>query len=287
MVNKGNAVSANRPLKRFLKNKMALVSALMIASAAVFTAAAHIYGINPDSQNLTNTFASPSVTALFGTDGLGRDVFIRMIAGARISFLVGITATFISISVGLVYGMTAGYKGGRTDEAMMRIVDVLFGLPFMFFVILLLVFFSRSIFVLFAALGLTTWLPVAVVVRGHTLSVRKMDFVEGAKAEGASDLRIMVNHILPNILPVVIVYATLTVPRVMLQEAFLSFLGLTVRGQEHSWGAILSESVGSVNPIQTHWWLILFPCIFIGAAFLAMNFLGDGLRDAIDPGRSD
>lgn len=238
---------------------------------------------DPDAQNLSEKLLAPSYSHPFGTDSLGRDLLSRVFAGARISLLVGIVATLITILIGVTYGSISGFTGGHVDNLMMRIVDALYTLPFIFLVILLLGLFDRSLLLLFAALGAVQWLTMARMVRGEILSLKNRDFIAAARAAGATPFRILFNHLLPNTLGIIIVYATLTVPVVILQEAFLSFLGLTVPGQEHSWGALISEGLDAVNPVKIRWWLVAFPGMAISSTLLALNFLGDGLRDAFDP----
>jgi oligopeptide transport system permease protein len=215
-----------------------------------------------------------------GTDELGRDLLTRILYGARISFAVGILATLVSLTIGVTYGSVAGYVGGRLDHVMMRIVDILYGLPFMFFVILLMVVFGRNILNLFVALGVVQWLTMARIVRGQVLSLRGREFVLSAHAMGASPRRILLRHLLPNALGPIVVYSTLTVPAVMLEEAFLSFLGLGVQPPMASWGSLASEGAAAM---EAYPWLIIFPGIALTVTLLSLNFLGDGLRDAMDP----
>lgn len=197
---------------------------------------------------------------------------------------MGLLATLMCVLVGTLYGATAGYYGGRIDEILMRFVDFLYGIPYMFLVILIMLMFADSArgdpLPVFLALGLLQWLSMARVVRGQVLALREQEFVLAARLTGASDLRIILRHILPNVLGIVIVFATLTVPAVILLESFLSFLGL---GVKLSWGQLVSEAVGVVNPIRSYWWLLMFPSLFLMLTLLSLNFLGDGLRDAFDP----
>ncbi len=235
---------------------------------------------DPSAQDLRLGAVAPSFHHPFGTDELGRDVFARTVHGGRISLLVGLVATLVSLLVGVTYGAVAGYRGGRTDEAMMRFVDVLYSLPYIFLVILLLVFFNRSLVMLFVALGLVQWLTMARIVRGQVLSLKRQTFVEAARALGASDGAILFRHIVPNTLGPVIVYTTLTVPAVILQEAFLSFLGLGVQPPAASWGTLVSDGA---RVLALFPWLVCFPGAALSLTLLGFNFLGDGLRDALDP----
>jgi oligopeptide transport system permease protein len=235
---------------------------------------------DPTVQHLALGSTPPSWAHWFGTDDLGRDLFARVLYGGRISMLVGIVGTLVSLAVGVTWGAVAGYAGGKVDEAMMRVVDVLYSLPYLFLVILLLVFFERSLLMLFVALGLVQWLTMARIVRGQVLTLKSQVFVEAARALGASDAAILGRHIVPNTLGPVIVYATLTVPAVVLQEAFLSFLGLGVQPPDASWGTLVADGarVLAIFP-----WQVVFPGLALSLTLLAFNFLGDGLRDALDP----
>ncbi|HEX5101579.1 MAG TPA: ABC transporter permease [Polyangiaceae bacterium] len=226
----------------------------------------------------------PSAAHWFGTDGLGRDYASRVLVGGQTSLAVGLVATLTCVLIGVLYGAVAGYYGGRVDEVMMRFVDFMYGIPYMFLVILIMLMFSESArgnpVPVFVALGLVEWLTMARVVRGQVLSLREREFVLAARLLGASDWRVIVRHIVPNVLGVVTVYATLTVPTVIILESFLSFLGL---GLKLSWGQLVSEAVGVVNPIAFFWWLLAFPSGFLALTLLSLNVLGDGLRDAVDP----
>lgn len=219
-------------------------------------------------------------TNVLGTDQLGRDLLTRMIYGARISLAVGLLATAVSFLIGVTWGATAGFLGGKVDNFMMRIVDVMYGLPFMFLVILLMVVFGQKIFLLFIALGAIQWLTMARIVRGQVISLKGQEFVEAARTIGVSNTAIIFRHLIPNALGPIIVYATLTVPAVMLEEAFLSFLGLGVQAPQTSWGALISEGR---QLMETAPWLILYPGLALAITLLSLNFLGDGLRDALDP----
>lgn len=216
----------------------------------------------------------------FGTDANGRDMFIRTLYGAQVSLMVGVVATFVSLMIGVLYGATAGYLGGRVDEAMMRFVDVLYSLPFIFFVIILMVVFNRNFILMFVAIGAVEWLTMARIVRGQTLSVRRKEFIEAAHASGVGTAAIIRRHIVPNVVGPVIVYVTLLIPAVILAESFLSFLGLGVQEPFTSWGVLISEGA---NEMETKPWMLIFPATFMAVTLFCFNFIGDGLRDALDP----
>ncbi|HEV2104699.1 MAG TPA: ABC transporter permease [Candidatus Eisenbacteria bacterium] len=268
--------------RRLRRNRAAVAAAAFLAVLALLCALAPWlpFLADPTAQDLALGATPPSVAHWFGTDELGRDTLARVLWGGRISLLVGLVGTLVSILVGVSWGAIAGYAGGRLDEAMMRIVDVLYSLPYIFLVILLLVFFSKSLVMLFVALGLVQWLTMARIVRGQVLSLRTQTFVEAARALGASGGRIVFRHLVPNTLGPVIVYTTLTVPAVILQEAFLSFLGLGVQPPDASWGTLVSD--GS-RLLALFPWLTVFPGLAMSLTLLAFNYLGDGLRDALDP----
>jgi oligopeptide transport system permease protein len=216
----------------------------------------------------------------FGTDGNGRDLFARVFHGGRISLMVGLLATLVSLVIGVAYGAIAGYVGGRTDDLMMRLVDIIYALPFMFFVIILMVVFGRHIFLIFVAIGAVEWLTMARIVRGQTLSLKNREFVMAARAAGATDAIIIRRHIIPNLLGPVIVYMTLTIPQVILIESLLSFLGLGVQEPLTSWGVLISEGAETMESAP---WMLIFPSIFLALTLFCFNFIGDGLRDALDP----
>ena len=268
--------------RRLRRNRAAVAAGLGLALiCALALAAPYLPGLpDPARQDLRLGAIAPSPRHWCGTDELGRDVLARVLWGGRISLLVGLVATLVSLLVGVAWGATAGYAGGRLDEAMMRLVDVLYSLPYIFLVILLLVMFQRSLVMLFVALGLVQWLTMARIVRGQVLSLKQQTFVEAARALGAGPGRVVFRHIVPNTLGPVIVYTTLTVPAVILQEAFLSFLGLGVQPPAASWGTLVA---GGAQVIALFPWLVLFPGVALSLTLLCFNFLGDGLRDALDP----
>lgn len=274
-------------LRRLRRNRAAMASfvfmALLVLAAVSSPLMTGPLLCDPDAQDLPMKLTAPSASHPFGTDVLGRDLLARVAAGSRISLGIGLLATLVTILIGTAYGMVSGWAGGRLDGFLMRVVDVLYTLPFIFLVILLLSLFERSFLLLFIALGAVQWLTMSRVVRGQVLTLKERDFVGAARASGAGAGRILFRHLLPNLLGIIIVYATLTVPVIILQEAFLSFLGLTVPGQEHSWGMLINEGIDAVNPVRISWWLIVFPGLFLTGTLLALNFIGDGLRDAFDP----
>jgi ABC-type dipeptide/oligopeptide/nickel transport system permease subunit len=243
-----------------------------------------VLNLDPEFTDPARGHLPPGADHWFGTDSLGRDYAARVLAGGQTSLLVGLTATLASVFVGVFFGAFAGYFGGRADDVMMRFVDFLYGIPYMFLVILIMLMFSEKArgepLPVFIALGLVQWLTMARVVRGQVLTLRSREFVLAAQLLGASHLRILMFHILPNIMGVVLVYATLTVPAVIILESFLSFLGL---GVKLSWGQLVAEGVGVVNPIRSYWWLLFWPSMLLGTCLLSLNVLGDGLRDALDP----
>ena len=241
-------------------------------------------------------FSNWSLGPVAGRDEFGRDVLSRVFWGARISIIVGIVATLVSLSIGVTYGAIAGYVGGWVDDLMMRIVDILYSIPFIFIVIFIMTILSQDeirarleewgigrITIFYFVVGAIYWLTMSRVVRGQVISLKNEPFVEAARAVGARRSRIIANHILPNLLSVVIVYLTLTIPRVMLFEAFLSFLGLGVEPPDVSWGLLANEGIKVITPIRIYWWLIVYPAAALGITLYALNFLGDGLRNALDP----
>jgi oligopeptide transport system permease protein len=267
------------------RDRAALVGcALLAAIGAACVLVPWLLDLDPLGTAPALRHQPPSPAHWFGTDALGRDLLARVLVGGRTSLAVGGAATAVSVGIGTLYGALAGYYGGRVDELLMRTVDFLYGVPYMFLVILIMLLFSDTArgepLPVFVALGLVQWLTMARIVRGQVLSLREREFVLAARVAGAGDARILLRHLLPNALGPVVVYATLTVPAVILLESFLSFLGL---GVALSWGELVAEGVSVVNPVRSYWWLLLFPSGFLAATLLALNFLGDGLRDALDP----
>jgi oligopeptide transport system permease protein len=273
-------VDAWRTLKQ---NRAAMVGAVTILTLATLVLVGPLFSpYTYDFTDWANTSIGPSASTghVFGTDTLGRDLFVRTLYGGRVSLLVGIVATLVSLLIGVSYGAVAGYFGGRLDHVMMRIVDILYAMPFMFFVILLMVFFGRNIVLIFVAIGAINWLDMARIVRGQTLSLKHKEFVEAAEALGVSTFALLRRHVVPNLLGVVAVYVTLTIPQVILVESFLSFLGLGVQEPMTSWGALVKEGAEEMESAP---WMLLFPAVFLAATLFCFNFVGDGLRDALDP----
>lgn len=266
---------------RLRKNRLAMAG-LLILSVMIVVAllTPWIAPYSYEVQNLDLGASPPSAAHWLGTDTFGRDLLTRIMYGGRVSLAVGFIATTVALFIGVFWGAIAGYAGGRTDAFMMRLVDILYALPFMIFIILLMVVFGRSILLLFLAIGCVEWLTMARIVRGQVLSLRQQEFVEAAVAMGLSPLTIIVRHIIPNILGPIIVYVTLTIPSVMLLEAFLSFLGLGIQPPQSSWGLLISYGV---ETMEEYPWLLLYPGLVLSVTLFSLNFLGDGLRDALDP----
>jgi len=266
---------------RLKKNKLAIASLFILGFlciTAVLTPIIAPYGY--EEQNLLLGAVPPSSDHWLGTDVFGRDMLTRIMYGSRISLAVGFIASGVALCIGVLWGALSGYSGGRIDSFMMRIVDILYALPFMIFIILLMVIFGRNLLLLFLAIGAVEWLTMARIVRGQVLTIKQQDFIEAATSLGLSHWTIIRRHIIPNTLSPVIVYATLTVPSVMLLEAFLSFLGLGIQPPQSSWGLLISYGV---ETMEEYPWLIFFPGLFLSITLFSLNFLGDGLRDALDP----
>ncbi|MGB7289877.1 MAG: ABC transporter permease subunit [Candidatus Macondimonas sp.] len=270
-------------LRRLRRTRAAMTSLVLLSLLVIAVSIGPWLSPNAfDGSDWDAILLAPTWTGghWFGTDFLGRDLLVRTLHGGRISLLVGLSATLVSLVIGVTWGATAGYLGGRVDALMMRVVDILYALPFMFFVILLMVFFGRNIFLIFIAVGAVNWLDMARIVRGQTLSLREREFVLAAQAYGAPGWRIIARHIVPNLLGVVMVYVTLTIPQVILVESFLSFLGLGVQEPYTSWGALVNDGA---QQMEAGPWLLIFPALFLALTLFCFNFLGDGLRDALDP----
>jgi oligopeptide transport system permease protein len=266
---------------RLKKNKLAIVCLFVFIVIVILCVFGPLFSIkSPNQTNLTQASQAPSGEFWMGSEHLGRDIFARILHGGRISLMVGFLATLVSITIGVVYGAVAGYLGGRVDAVMMRIVDVLYALPFMIVVIILTTYFGNHLWLLFIAIGAVEWLTMARIVRGQIMSLKKQEFVEAAVSLGLSHPRIIFRHLVPNVLGPVIVYTTLTVPAVMRLEAILSFLGLGVQPPMSSWGSLIKEGA---DRMYSDPWLLVFPALFFSATLFCLNFLGDGLRDALDP----
>jgi len=293
--------SSRSPLRRLQRNPAAVLSVVILILVA-FSAILGPGFMPRGSGDVTReSFLPPSEAHFFGTDLNGRDLLFRVLIGARISLLVGLAGAFISFVVGIVYGMIAGYAGGRADSLMMRLVDILYAIPRLIFLLVLisaldpilrelmvqhrlqsLVGYSKIVILIFS-LGLTEWLTMARIVRGQVLSLKSQQFVVAARSLGQTHRNIIFRHLLPNLVGVAIVYLTLTVPAVILDESFLSFLGVGIQAPLASWGLLLSDAAQVINPIKGYWWLLIFPAAAMSLTLLALNFLGDGLRDAFDP----
>ena len=275
--------------RRFFRNKAAMLGLTILVLVSLFA----IFGgylaqwsneeLDFSVMGQVAQMGQPSMENghFFGTDNLGRDLYARVVQGTRISLMVGVVGAAIAVIVGTLYGATAGYVGGRTDQIMMRTVDILMSIPYMFVLILLLVMFGRSMSMLFLGIGLISWLDMSRIVRGQTLSLKNREFIEAARAIGVSSFRIIIRHIVPNLLGVVAVYATLLVPLMILTESFISFLGLGVQEPLTSWGALISEGAGTMN--YGTLWQLAFPLFFFVITLFGFFFVGDGLRDALDP----
>jgi oligopeptide transport system permease protein len=287
--------------RRFCRHRPALFSGVLLASIVVLVL---IWpAISPYSPVALSELHSipPGPNHWFGTDVHGRDLMTRIFYGARISLLVGIVGAGVSLIIGVIWGAAAGYIGGRWDELMMRTVDILYSLPSIIFVIVLITtmegilnkslatYFSSEfaaytrMFFLFAGLGAVSWLNMARIVRGQVLTLKTRPFILASRALGATETRILFRHILPNLLGIILVYVTLTVPSIILYESFLSYLGLGIQPPQASLGSLIAEGAAQINPFRIYWWMVLFPAATLAITLLALNFLGDGLRDALDP----
>ena len=287
--------------RRLRRNPVAIIAAIILSTVLAFAVfGLSIFRLDPHATSNAQ-YSPPGTGHLFGTDVNGRDAFARVLEGARISLLVGFCGAFISLFVGTTYGLVSGYAGGRTDALMMRFVEILYAIPRLIIIILVTFIFDRhfknwlngigltwlvgysKIIILIISLGLIEWLTMARIVRGQVLALKSQQFVLAARALGQSHTRIILRHLLPNLLGIVIIYLTLTIPAVILDESFLSFLGLGVQAPQASWGSLLSEGALVINPVKSYWWLLLFPALVMSITLLALNFLGDALRDALDP----
>jgi peptide/nickel transport system permease protein/oligopeptide transport system permease protein len=286
--------------RRLTRNRVA-VAAMMILAAVVLVAilGPSVFRYDPETPTAAK-LQPPAAAHYFGTDMNGRDVFSRVIQGARISLIVGLCGALVSFFIGTSYGLVSGYIGGRTDNVMMRFVEVLHSVPRLIIVIVAIFTFAprlegwlhaslpgiegyAKVIILILCLGLIEWLAMARIVRGQVLALKEQQFVLAARSLGQSHARILIRHLLPNLLGVIVVYLTLTIPAVILDESFLSFLGLGINDPQASWGSLLSDGKNVINPVRSFWWLLLFPAAAMSITLLALNFLGDALRDALDP----
>ena len=277
-------LAAIRPILRKSRDNKTIVvcSSILLLIAAVALIGPLLSPHHYASTDFDNPFMLPSPSGwhLFGTDDLGRDLFVRTLLGVKVTLFVAIIASGVSLGIGVAYGAIAGYVGGKVDAVMMRAVDALYALPFIFFVILLMVVFERNFLLIFVAIGAINWLDMARIVRGQTLSLKQREFVDAARLIGVSTAGIIFRHITPNLFGVVVVYMTLTIPQAILVESLLSFLGLGVQEPQTSLGALVN---GGVSNMERAPWLLLIPSIVLALILLCFNFLGDGLRDVADP----
>ena len=269
--------------KRLIRNKASL-SGLVILSIITLLSIFGPYFLKFDfyETDWNSIYLPPDFESghYFGTDGNGRDLLVRILYGGRLSLTIGIIATLVSVLIGVTYGTISGFFGGKLDITMMRIVEILYAMPYLIFVIILMVIFGRNIYLLFLAIGAVEWLTMARIVRGQTISIKEKEFIEASRSLGQSSVFIILKHIIPNLAGTIIVYITLMVPSVIILESFLSFLGLGVQEPLTSWGVLISE--GS-RDMETAWWLLIFPGLFMVLTLASLNFIGDGLRDALDP----
>jgi len=268
---------------RFWRNRAAVASLIILLTLVVFSIAGPWFlPYNYEDPDWSAFRAPPSIETghYFGTDQNGRDLLARTLFGTRVSLLVALIATIVSLVIGVSYGAIAGYLGGRIDQIMMRIVDVMYALPYILFVILLMVIFGRNVFLLFAAIGALEWLTMARIVRGQTLSIKQREYIEAARAAGLSNMQIIFKHIVPNLVGPVVIYATLTIPEIIVVESFLSYLGFGIQEPLTSLGTLIAEGADVMEVLP---WLLLFPATFLVLLLLSLLFIGDGLRDALDP----
>ncbi len=269
--------------RRFMKNKAAVASlVILILIGLIIVFGPYLLQHTHDATDWNALSLAPTLTNghYLGTDELGRDLLARTLQGGGITFQVGIVGTLVSVVIGVSWGAIAGFFGGKVDALMMRIVDVLYALPFMLFAILLMTFFGRDLYLMFVALGAISWLDMARIVRGQTLSLKSKEFVEAAHAIGVSQFAIIFRHIVPNLLGIVVVYATITIPGVIMTESVLSFLGLGVQEPNTSWGVLVQEGQ---KVMESQPWMLLVPGLFLSITLYCANYVGDGLRDALDP----
>jgi oligopeptide transport system permease protein len=270
--------------RRLFKNKLAVFGGLVVLALTALCFSEPllcpgVIGFTYEQQDLALGPTPPGAHHWLGTDPLGRDLLARLLYGGKISLMVGLCATLVSLTIGVLYGAISGFAGGKLDMLLMRAVDILYALPFVIFVILLMVFFGQNIILLFVAIGAVSWLTMARIVRGQVMSLKRREFVEAAHALGLSERRIILRHIIPNLLGPIIVFTTLTIPDVILLESFLSFLGLGVQPPHSSWGVLIKEGA---EVMEEYPWLLIYPGLVMSLTLFSLNFLGDGLRDALD-----
>lgn len=279
-IQKGRSLTQDA-FMRLRKNKMAMMGFCVLVFFIVIALLTPVIApYSYEGQNLELGATPPSAQHWLGTDSLGRDQLTRIMYGSRVSLMVGFVATAVALLIGVLWGATAGFIGGRLDAMMMRFVDALFALPFTIFIILLTVIFGSSMVLLFIAIGAVEWLTMARIVRGQVLSIKQQEFIEAAVSMGLSPWQIITRHLIPNVLGPIIVYTTLTIPGVILLESFLSFLGLGIQPPQSSWGSLISSGV---ETMEEYPWLLIFPGLALSLTLFSLNFLGDGLRDALDP----
>lgn len=290
-----------RAMRRLARNPVAVVAAGILLVLAVCSIFGPLFLPGSYAQPGPLSFEPPSRAHPFGTDINGRDILYRVLSGGRVSLLVGICGAAVSLFIGTAYGLIAGYIGGRVDAAMMRVVDTLYSVPRLVFILVCINAFdqhlrefaaslgwtwlisSSRLAVLILALGVIEWLTLARIVRGQTMALKNRQFVAAAAALGQSHFRIVTRHLLPNMTGVIAVYLTLTIPAVIIDESFLSFLGLGIQAPQSSWGSLLADGAAALNPVKIRWWLVVFPAATMALALMALNFLGDALRDVLDP----
>ena len=267
--------------RKLCKNKLAVFGVFALIFLILFSVfGPFIASFNYYQQNLSLGAAPPSLSHLCGSDILGRDLLVRMMYGGRVSLAVGVCATLVSLTIGVIYGAISGYLGGRIDSLMMRFVDIMYALPFTMLVIVLMVWLGRNFILIFIAIGAIEWLTMARIVRDEVYSIKKKEYIEAARAIGLPGWKIILKHIIPNLLGIIIVYVTLTIPRVMMIEAFLSFLGLGIQPPMSSWGLLIKDGA---QVMEEYPWMLFFPSVVFSLTLFCLNFLGDGLRDALDP----
>jgi oligopeptide transport system permease protein len=278
---------------RLGRNRAAVTSIVILSVIALLALLGPLfvaYGYDQNDYNIVScapnwwptsvSFCNAGGSHWFGTDSVGRDLFVRVLIGARVSLAVGVIATVVSLLIGVTYGAIAGFMGGRLDGLMMRFVDVLYSIPYIFLVIILMMVFNRNFYLLFIAIGAVEWLTMARIVRGQTLSIKQKEFIEAARASGVGSVGVITRHIIPNVFGPVVVYVTLTVPASILAESFLSFLGLGIQEPMTSWGVLIADGAAQMESAP---WTLIFPALFMAVTLFCFNFIGDGLRDALDP----